>query len=58
MSFIIGDEVTYKDLIGTVSFVSEESISIMISRGKDRLYDVNLVVYASDYDEVYYQDEK
>jgi len=58
MSFIIGDEVTYKDLIGTVSFVSEESISIMIRRGEDKLCDVNLVVYASDYDEVYYQDEK
>jgi len=58
MNFIVGDRVTYRSLIGVVSFVSSDYISILISEGEHRSQDVNIVVYVPYYKEVHYQDEK
>lgn len=56
--FVEGDLVTYKSLNGIVAFVCEQSISILVKKGEHKVQDVKVVVYRSDFDEVFYWNEK
>lgn len=56
--FIEGEYVTYKQLEGIIAFVSEKSISILVSRGTHRSQDVRVVVYQSDFKNVFRQNSK
>jgi hypothetical protein len=49
MVFVEGTTVTYKKITGVIAFVSEQSISILVSRGKHKAQDVRVVVYNSDF---------
>jgi hypothetical protein len=49
MVFVEGTTVSYKRVTGVVAFVCEQSISILVSRGKHRSHEVRVVVYNSDF---------
>jgi hypothetical protein len=49
MVFVEGTTVTYKSITGVIAFVCEQSISILVSRGKHRSHEVRVVVYNSDF---------
>jgi hypothetical protein len=58
MIFTEGVEVSYKTISGTVVFASEQSISILVSKGPHRSQDVRVVVYQSDFKNVVLVDGK
>jgi len=47
-----GTEVIYKNISGVIAFATEQSISILVSRGRHRSQDVRVVVYHSDFKNV------
>jgi hypothetical protein len=49
MVFAEGTTVTYKSITGVIAFVCEQSVSILVSRGKHRSHEVRVVVYNSDF---------
>jgi hypothetical protein len=49
MVFVEGTTVTYKKITGVIAFVCEQSISILVSRGKHKAHEVRVVVYNSDF---------
>jgi hypothetical protein len=49
MVFVEGTTVSYKKITGVIAFVCEQSISILVSRGKHRSHEVRVVVYNSDF---------
>jgi hypothetical protein len=49
MVFVEGTTVSYKSITGVIAFVTEQSISILVSRGKHRSHEVRVVVYNSDF---------
>jgi hypothetical protein len=58
MIFTEGTEVIYKSVSGIVAFSSEQSISILVSKGPHRSQDVRVVVYQSDFKNVVLADGK
>ena len=58
MTFIEGTEVTYKNISGVIAFVTEKSISILVSKGKHRSQDVKVVVYQSGFKDIVLLNEK
>jgi hypothetical protein len=58
MIFTEGTEVTYKSTCGVVAFASEQSISILVSKGHHRSQDVRVVVHQSDFKNVIFADGK
>jgi hypothetical protein len=58
MIFTEGTEVVYKSVCGIVAFASEQSISILVSKGSHRAQDVRVVVYQSDFKNVVLADGK
>jgi hypothetical protein len=56
--FVEGTTVSYKSITGVIAFVSEQSISILISRGKHRSHEVRVVVYNSDFNLIQPIEEK
>lgn len=44
MVFVEGTTVSYKHVTGAIAFVSEQSISILVHKGKHRSKDVRVVV--------------
>jgi hypothetical protein len=50
--FIEGTEVYYKNHYGIVDFVCEQSLSILVRRGKHRSQDVCIVVHRSQFNEI------
>lgn len=58
MVFVEGTSVTYKKITGVIAFVSEQSISILVSRGKHKAQDVRVVVYRSDFNLIQPIEEK
>jgi hypothetical protein len=58
MIFIEGTEVAYKNISGVVVFVTEKSISILVSKGKHRSKDVKVVVHQSEFKNVVLLNEK
>ena len=49
MMLVEGTTVSYKKITGVIAFVCEQSISILVSRGKHRSHEVRVVVYNSDF---------
>ena len=49
MVFVEGTTVSYKKITGVIAFVSEQSISILVSKGQHKAQDVRVVVYRSDF---------
>jgi hypothetical protein len=58
MLFVEGTSVSYKDIIGVVSFCCKGYVSILIKEGKHRSQDVNVVVYESDFKHIRHVKEK
>jgi hypothetical protein len=58
MIFTEGTEVIYKSVSGIVVFSTEQSISILVSKGPHRSQDVRVVVYQSDFKNVVLADGK
>jgi hypothetical protein len=52
ITFAEGIEVYYRGMHGVVDFVCEKYIRICINKSKDKLKDVCLLVYPSQYGEV------
>jgi len=52
MIFTEGTEVSYKNINGVVSFVGDNTISILVSKGSHPSQDVCVVVYQSDFKDV------
>lgn len=52
MIFTEGTEVIYKNVSGVIAFATEQSISILVSRGRHRAQDVKVVVYQNDFKNV------
>ena len=53
-----GTTVSYKSITGTIAFVSDQSISILVRRGKHKAQDVRVVVYHSDFNLIQPIEEK
>lgn len=58
MIFAEGTEVSYKNISGIISFITETSISILVRKGKHRSQDVKVVVYQSEFKDVVLLNEK
>lgn len=58
MIFAEGTEVFYKNLSGVIVFVAEQSVSILVRKGKHRSQDVRVVVYRSDFKNIVLADGK
>ena len=58
MTFIEGTEVSYKNISGIISFITETSISILVRKGKHRSQDVKVVVSQSEFKDVVLLNEK
>jgi hypothetical protein len=58
MVFVEGTTVTYKSITGVIAFVTEQSISILVSRGQHKAQDVRVVVYRSDFNLIQPIEEK
>jgi len=53
-----GTTVSYKKITGVIAFVSEQSISILVNRGKHKAQDVRVVVYRGDFNLIQPIEEK
>ena len=53
-----GVSVKYKGMDGVIAFVSDHSISILVSQGKHKSQDVRVVVYRSDFHQIYPLEQK
>jgi hypothetical protein len=53
-----GLSVKYKNMDGVIAFVSDHSISILVSQGKHKSQDVRVVVYHSDFHQIHPLEEK
>lgn len=51
--FTEGELVSYKHIKGSIAFVCEHSVSILVSRGKHKSQDVKVVVYRSDFKDIF-----
>jgi len=49
MLFFEGESVKYKHIVGSIAFIGDEHISILVSKSEHRSKDVRVVVYKSDY---------
>ena len=49
MVFVEGTTVSYKKIKGVIAFVCEQSISILVQKGRHKSHDVRVVVYPSDF---------
>jgi len=58
MVFAEGTTVSYKSITGVIAFVSEQSISILVNKGKHRSHDVRVVVYNDDFNLIQPLEEK
>jgi len=47
--FVEGTTVSYKHVTGVIAFVSEQSISILVHKGRHRSKDVRVVVPTSEF---------
>jgi len=56
--FAEGEYVSYKSVKGIIAFVTDQSISIMVRKGKHKSHDVRVVVHKSDFKDVIREDEK
>ena len=56
--FVEGTTVSYKKITGVIAFVSEQSISILVSKGQHKAQDVRVVVYRSDFNLIQPIEEK
>jgi len=52
ITFAKGIEVYYRGMHGVVDFICEKYITVCISKSEDRLKDVCLLVYPSQYGEI------
>jgi len=53
-----GTTVSFKSITGTIAFVSDQSISILVRKGKHKAQDVRVVVYHSDFNLIQPIEEK
>jgi len=53
-----GTTVSYKKVTGVIAFVSDQSISILVSKGKHKAQDVRVVVYRGDFNLIQPIEEK
>lgn len=53
-----GTSVSYKKITGVIAFVSEQSISILVRKGRHKAQDVRVVVYNSDFNLIQPIEEK
>ena len=49
MVFAEGATVSYKQVTGVIAFVCEQSISILVHKGRHKSHDVRVVVHPSDF---------
>lgn len=52
MIFEKGMEVSYKEHSGSISFICENYISILVRKGDHRSQDVNVLIFRSDFSDV------
>jgi hypothetical protein len=52
MIFHEGNEVIFNNYVGTVAFVCEKSVSILIRKGQHRSQDVKLVIYRNQFNQI------
>jgi hypothetical protein len=58
MILVEGTTVSYKKITGVIAFVSDQSISILVSKGKYKAQDVRVVVYRGDFNLIQPIEEK
>ena len=58
MVFVEGTTVSYKKITGVIAFVCEQSISILVHKGRHKSHDVRVVVYPSDFNLIQPLEEK
>lgn len=58
MVFVEGTTVSYKHITGVIAFVCEQSISILIHKGRHKSHDVRVVVHHSDFHLIQSLEEK
>jgi len=58
MMLVEGTTVSYKKVTGVIAFVSDQSISILVSKGKYKSQDVRVVVYRGDFNLIQPIEEK
>ena len=58
MVFVEGTTVSYKQIKGVIAFVCEQSISILVHKGRHKSHDVRVVVYPSDFNLIQPLEEK
>jgi len=51
-------EVSYKDIIGIISFVCDDYITVLVRRGEHSVQDVKILIYRQQFDEVVCTDNK
>jgi hypothetical protein len=56
--FAEGELVSYKHIKGSIAFVCEHSVSILVSKGEHPSQDVKVVVYRSDFKNILSLDSK
>ena len=58
MSFSEGETVKYKSVVGVVTFICDNSISILVVKGSHKSRNVSVVVYKSNFKDVIKLTEK
>lgn len=52
MTFEIDQKVKYHTIVGTIAFISDHYLSILVSKGEHRSQDVKVIVYKSQQNEI------
>ena len=52
MTFELDQKVKYHHIVGTIAFIADQYLSILVSRGDHKSHDVRVVVYKSDQNEI------
>ena len=52
MTFELDQKVKYHKIVGTIAFIAEQYLSILVSRGNHKSQDVRVVVYKSQQNEI------
>lgn len=52
MTFELDQKVRYHKIVGTIAFIADQYLSILVSKGEHKSQDVKIVVYKSQQNEI------
>jgi len=52
MTFEIDQKVKYNKIVGTIAFISDQYLSILVCKGEHKSQDVKVVVYKSEQSQI------